>query len=425
MKRVVITGVGVISPVGNTVETFWENLKAGVCGIGEITHFDTTDYKVKIAAEVKDFDPLQYLERKESNRMDLYARYAMAAAIQAMEDSGLTEDNLRRDRLGVYVGSGIGGMNTFINEHTKLMEQGPKKVSPFFVPMMIANIAAGLIAIRYHATGPCLPVVTACATSTHEIGEAYRAIKYGYADAIVAGGAEATITNMAVAGFTNCMALSTTNDPWRSSLPFDKNRDGFVMGEGAGILILEEYQHAVDRGAKIYAELTGYGNTCDGYHITAPDPEAEMAAAAIRLAMEEAGMIRQQQDDWTTSKEVDWNRVYVNAHGTGTPLNDKCETLALKKVLGEEAYHIKISSTKSMTGHMLGAAGAVEAIASVLALRDGVIPPTIGYRDADPECDLDYTPNQAVKLPLTYACSSSLGFGGHNGSLVFRTYQEG
>lgn len=424
MNRVVVTGLGVVSPVGNTVETFWRNLQDGVCGIGEITHFDTTDYKVHIAAEVKDFDPLLYLEKKESMRMDLYARYAIAAAVQAMEDSGLTEENLRRDRLGVYVGAGIGGMGTFIQEHTKLMEQGPRKVSPFFVPMMIANIAAGMIAIRYHATGPCLPVVTACATSTHEIGEAYRAIKHGYADAIITGGAEATVNCMAVAGFTSCMALSTTNDPLRSSRPFDKNRDGFVMGEGAGILVLEEYEHAVARGAKIYAEVTGYGNTCDAYHITAPDPEAEMAAGAIRQAFVESGLLLADRDGWKQKEETDWSRVYVNAHGTGTPLNDKCETKALKKVLGEQAYRIKVSSTKSMTGHMLGAAGGVEAIASVLALRDGVVPPTIGYEEPDPDCDLDVTPNQAVAVPLEYACSSSLGFGGHNGCLVFRAYRE-
>lgn len=406
MRRVAVTGLGVISPVGNDVKTFFENIKNGVCGVDFITRFDTADYKVKIAAEVKDFDPLNYLEKTEARKMDLYCQYAMAAAKEAMADSGI-EGSLAAERLGVYVGSGIGGMGTFISETEKLLTAGPRRVSPFFIPMMIGNIAAGNIAIKYGARGPSLPVVTACATSTNTLGEAFRAIRHGYADAIIAGGAEATINPLAIAGFTNCMALSTRNDPATASIPFDKRRDGFIMGEGAAILILEEYEHAKARGAKIYAEVCGYGNTCDAYHITAPHPEAEGAATAFSLAIEEAGL---------TKDDV----IYVNAHGTSTPLNDKAETAALKKAFGERAYDLHISSTKSMTGHMLGAAGAIEAVASILSLQDSIVPPTIGYEEADPDCDLDYTVNTAKKAPLTVAFSSSLGFGGHNAVIALR-----
>jgi len=405
MNRVVITGMGAITPVGNDVLTFWNSLISGQCGIDFITRFDTTDFKVKIAAEVKDFDPYAFMEKSEVRKTDLYTQFALAAAVQAMADSGLA-GNIPTERLGVYVGSGIGGMGTFISECEKLLKSGPRKVSPFFIPMMIGNIAAGNIAMRFDAQGPCLPVVTACATSSHALGEAFRAIKYGYADAIIAGGAEATINPLAVAGFTNCMALSTRNDPICSSVPFDKRRDGFVMGEGAGILILEEYGHAKKRGAKIYAEITGYGNTCDAYHITAPHPEATGGANAILEALREAG-------------RADFGRVYINAHGTSTPLNDKSETLAIKKAFGEKAKGLAVSSTKSMTGHMLGAAGAVEAIAAMLALQKGVIPPTIGYAEPDPDCDLDYVPNTARKQDLDTALSVSLGFGGHNACLVF------
>ena len=337
MKRVAITGLGVISPVGNSLAEFWNSLIYGKSGIDFITRFDASEFKVRIAAEVKDFDPSLYMDKSEVRRSDLYTQYAVAAATQAMQDSGLKD--IKPERLGVYVGSGIGGMATFINETEKLLTKGPSRVSPFFIPMMIGNIAAGCIAIKYHAQGPCLPVVTACATSSHSIGEAFRAIKFGFADAVIAGGAEATITPLAVAGFTNCLALSTKNDIQRSSIPFDKERDGFVMGEGAGILILEEYEHAVNRGAKIYAEIAGYGNTCDAYHITAPQPEADPAARAIKLAMEEAELSGS-------------NRLYINAHGTGTPLNDKSETLAIKKALGDDAYNTLVSSTKSMTGHI-------------------------------------------------------------------------
>ena len=405
VRRVVITGLGVITPIGNDVKTFYENLKSGVCGIGPITKFDATDFKVKVAAEVKDFDVLAYVDKNEARRMDLYTQYAVCAAAQAVEESGII-GNISPARLGVYVGSGIGGMGTFISETEKLLKGGSRKVSPLFIPMMISNIAAGTIAIRYGAEGPCLSVVTACATSTNAIGEAYRAIRHGYADAILAGGAEATVNPLAIAGFTNCMALSTKNIPEECSIPFDKRRDGFVLGEGGGILVLEEYEHAKNRGATIYAEITGYGNTCDAHHITAPHPEAKGAANAFSLALEEAGY------DGTQS-------VYINAHGTSTPLNDKAETLAIKKAFGDNAYKVRISSTKSMTGHMLGAAGAVEAVASVLALRDGMIPPTIGYQEPDEDCDLDYTPNHSVKADIDLALSSSLGFGGHNGVLAF------
>lgn len=407
VRRVVITGLGAVTPIGNDVPTFWEGLKTGRNGIGPVTRFDTTEYKAKLAAEVKDFDPGLYLEKPEIRKTDLFTQYALAAAIQAMTDSGLsTGDNIASERLGVYVGSGIGGFHTLAEEHQKLLEKGPRRVSPHFIPMMIANIAAGQIAIRYHATGPCLPVTTACATGTNAVGEAFHAIRYGYADAIIAGGSEAAITTLGFAGFINCMALSQSEDPAAASIPFDKRRNGFVMGEGAGALVLEEYEHAKARGAEIYAEISGYGCTCDAYHVTAPHPEAEGGARAIRLAVEEAGMAGE-------------SSVYINAHGTSTPLNDKSETLAIKKAFGELASHVAISSTKSMTGHMLGAAGAVEAIAAVLALKEGILPPTIGYVEPDPDCDLDYIPNTARQAQVNLSLSVSLGFGGHNACVAF------
>lgn len=407
MRRVVISGAGVISPIGNTVPAFLEGLRTGRCGIGPITRFDTEGFKVKVAAEVHDFDPANYgIERAQSKRMDRYAQYALAAAIQAMEDSGLKD--IAPERLGVYVGSGIGGMETFVTEVNKLNDRGPSRVSPFFVPMMISNMAAGNIAIHFQAQGPCLPVVTACATGTHAIGEAYHAIAHGYADAIIAGGAEAAIVPVAVAGFTSCKALSEATDPMAASLPFDVRRAGFVMGEGAGIVVLEEYEHAVNRGAPIYAELCGYGNTCDAYHITAPHPEADGAARAMKLALAEAN--------------YDGGSLYINAHGTGTPMNDRVETMAIHRALGEQAASAFISSTKSMTGHMLGAAGGVEAIAAALALREGFVPPTIHLDQPDPECDLNYVPNQAIDAACDWALSSSLGFGGHNAVLAMRRY---
>ena len=406
MRRVVITGLGIISPVGNNIPDYFENLCQGVCGIGPITHFDTEGYKVHLAAEVKDFNPADY-GLENTRRMDLYTQYAMAAAKQAAEDSGIV-GAVEPDRLGVYVGSGIGGIHTFAAETEKLLNRGPGRVSPLFIPMMIANIAAGNIAMAMDAQGPCLPVVTACATSTHTIGEAFHAIAHGYADAIFAGGSEAAVEPLAIAGFTSCQALSLSEDADAASLPFDARRKGFVIGEGAGILVLEEYEHAKARGAKIYAEICGYGNTCDAHHITAPDPEATQSARAIRIAKEESGI-------------QGGEGVYINAHGTGTPLNDKTETLAIKKAFGEsEAKKIKVSSTKSMTGHMLGAAGAMEAFVSVMALREGIIPPTINYLEPDPECDLFVTPNKAVKADIKYALSSSLGFGGHNACVAFK-----
>lgn len=408
MKRVLVTGMGIISPIGNTISAFWESLMAGQCGIGPITRFSTEGYKVKIAAEVKAFDPSLYgIDTSATHRMDLFTQYAMAAAKQAMDDSGLAT-HIFPHRFGVYVGSGIGGMQTFTKETEKLLNRGPDRVSPLFIPMMIGNIASGNIAIQYQAKGPSLPVVTACATSTHAIGEAYRAIKHGYADAILAGGAEAAVVPLAIAGFTNCKALTEESDPMRASLPFDIRRKGFVLGEGAAIIVLEEYQHAMKRGAPVYGELVGYGNTCDAYHITAPHPEAEGAASAITLALKEA-------------KAAPGERIYINAHGTGTPLNDQAETLAIKRALGEEAvYHALVSSTKSATGHMLGAAGGAECIATLLALKEGRVPPTLHLDEPDPACDLDYVPHVPRKADITLGLSISLGFGGHNGVLAMR-----
>ena len=409
MNRVVITGIGVISPVGNDAETFWENIKNGVCGIGKISKFDASNLSVSLDAEVKDFNPRDYFKAVvDIRRSDLFTQYAVAASEQAVSDSRILESELDKSRFGVYIGSGIGGINTFVTEHNKLLEKGPERVSPFFIPMMIGNMATGTVSIRYGAMGPTLPVMTACATSTNTIGEAYRAIKHGYADAIIAGGAEATINEMSTVGFINCQALSASDDPNAGSIPFDARRGGFVMGEGAGIVILEEYERAVNRGAKIYGEVVGYGNTSDAYHITAPHPEGLGAINAIRLAKEEAGI-------------SGGDNVYINAHGTGTHLNDSMETKAIKEVFGEAAYKLHISSTKSMTGHMLGATGAVEIIASTLALKDKIVPPTINYVEKDPECDLDYTPNKAVKADIEYAMSSSLGFGGHNACVALKS----
>ena len=408
-RRVVITGCGAVSPVGSTVDLFWENLKNGKCGIDFIKKFDTTDLKVKIAGEVHDFEPLDYIKKSEIRKTDMFTQYGIGAAVQAMEDSGV-QAHVDPTRLGVFMGSGIGGIHTFIDECHKMDEKGPGRISPFFIPMMISNIAAGTIAIRYNAQGPCLPIVTACATGTHSIGEAFRSIKHGYADAIIAGGTEASISPLSVAGFTNLTALTTVNDPARASIPFDKNRSGFVMGEGAGALVLEEREAALNRGAKIYGEIVGYGNTCDAYHITAPHPDAIGGTRAISLAMAEAV---------SAGVKFEEAQIYVNAHGTSTPLNDKSETIAIKNALGEHISRTLVSSTKSMTGHMLGAAGAIEAIASVMALKDGIIPPTIGYQEADPDCDLDYVPNQKRAVQSDIALSISLGFGGHNACLAF------
>lgn len=412
-KRVVVTGTGIISPVGNDTETFWKNLLEGYCGIELIKSIPTDDLPVKIAGEVKDFNPADHgIETSFSRKQDKFTIYAVAAANQAMQQAGLKtgeEGNIDPFRLGVYVGSGIGGFSTQVRETEKILKDGPKWVSPLFIPTMISNIAAGNIAIRHKACGPCLPVVTACATSTHAIGEAFRAIKHGYADAIIAGGSEAAIIPLAIAGFANAKALSKAEDPKYASLPFSADRAGFVIAEGAAILILEEYEHAVARGAEIIAEVCGYGNTCDAYHVTAPNPDGATQCTAIKSALDEAGY---------NSDDI----LYINAHGTGTALNDVSETKAFKMALGADAYKAHVSSTKGATGHMLGAAGAAEAIATVLALKHGTVPPTINLTNPDPELDLDYTPNKPVKADLTIALSDSLGFGGHNGAIVFRKY---
>lgn len=406
MRRVVVTGLGAVSPVGLDVASTWNSLISGRHGIAKITRFDTEGFKATLAAEVKDFDPTLYMDKSEVRRSDLFTQFALAAAVQAVKDSGI-EGTIAPERLGVYSGSGVGGLITISNEIEKLITKGPKKVSPLFIPMMIANIATGTIAIRFNAKGPSLPVVTACATSTNAVGEAYRTILHGYADAIIAGGSEATITPIGIAGFTNCMALTTSDDPDCASIPFDRRRNGFLMGEGAGMLILEEYERAKARGAKIYAELVGYSSTNDAYHITAPAPDGESAALAIAQTFEQAKGERAQC-------------IYINAHGTSTPMNDKTETAAIKKALGEErARKAVITSTKSMTGHMLGATGALEALVAVLALKEGVAPPTVGLKEPDPECDLDYAPGVKRVAPFDLALSNSLGFGGHNACLAF------
>jgi 3-oxoacyl-[acyl-carrier-protein] synthase II len=399
--------MGVVSPVGNDLETTWNNLINGVCGIAPIKSFDTTDLPVKIAGELKDFDPLASgVDKAFAKRNDRFAIYAMAAAYQAMKDN---EDlQLDPSRLGVYIGSGIGGFDTILREITKMNAEGPRWVSPLMIPTMIGNMASGSVAIRYNAQGPCVPIVTACATGTHSVGEAYRAIKHGYADAIITGGCEAGINPISIAGFANCKALTKAEDPLRASLPFNKNRGGFVIAEGAGILLLEEYEHAKQRGAKIYAEVCGYGNSCDAYHSTAPRPDGTTQSLAIKQALDEAGYKAGES-------------LYINAHGTGTPMNDSGETKAIKIAMGEEeARRAHISSTKSEMGHALGAAGGIELVASVMALNTGIIPPTIGLDEPDPECDLDYTPNKAIQTNIDIAISNSLGFGGHNACVAIR-----
>ena len=410
-KRVVITGMGAITPVGNSVTEFWKNIVDGVCGIGLITEFPTDDLPAKVAGEVKNFNPADFgIEPAFARKQDKFSVFAVAAASEAIRQSGLDTSeggNIAPMRFGVYVGSGIGGFNTQYKESEKMIKDGAKWISPLFIPTMIANMAAGNIAIRNNLCGPCIPVVTACATSTHTVGEAYRAIKHGYADAIIAGGSEAATIPLGIAGFANAKALSRSEDPNYASLPFNANRGGFVMAEGAAMLVLEEYEHAKARGAKIIAEVCGYGNTCDAYHMTAPRTDCKTQSAAIKMALEEAGY---------NSSDI----LHINAHGTGTSLNDSLETKSFKMALGEDAYKAHICSTKSMTGHMLGATGAVEAIAAVLALTNGIVPPTIHLDAPDPECDLNYTPNKAEKADITIAISDSLGFGGHNGCVAFR-----
>lgn len=407
LHRVVVTGIGVVSPVGNTLDETWNNLVNGVNGIAPITLFDTTDYKAKVAGEVKNFEPRDYMSKQEILRSDRFSQLAMAAAVQAVEESGVI-GTAAPECMGVYFGSGIGGINTMTKEHQKLLAKGPGRVSPYMVPMMIANMAAGMIAIRYNCQGAAMPAVTACASGSNAIGEALRQIRHGYADVVITGGSDAAVNDLGVAGFINMHALSTSEDPNAASLPFDKRRGGFVIGEGATALVLEEYEHAMARGAKIYGEVCGYGSTCDAYHITSPAPDAAGGARAMMQAMEEAG--------YSAS-----DRVYVNAHGTGTPMNDAGETKAIKTALGEEkAREVLISSTKSMTGHLLGAAGAIEAAVCLKVLGTGIVPPTINLEEPDPDCDLNYVPNKAVQADIDLCLSNSLGFGGHNACLAFR-----
>ncbi len=409
--RVVITGMGVISPLGSALESFWESLAAGRHGIGPVTTFDTSAFRCSLVAEARGYDPADWFDRREARRMDRFCQFAMAAAQQAMTMSGLDMADCDPFRIGTIVGSGVGGLHTTHAEFDKFFHHGINRVSPLFIPMMISNMAAGTISMKFGTKGDCTCVTTACASGAHSIGEAYRAIRYGHLDACIAGGCEAPITPIALAGFSNMTALSESRDPDRASIPFDRERDGFIMGEGAGILVLESLSHARKRGARIVAEICGYGSTSDAYHITSPDPEGAGAAAAMRLAMEEAG-IRPDQVG------------YINAHGTSTPLNDKYETLSIRRAMGDFATRTPVSSTKSMTGHLLGAAGAVECIASVQALVHGLIPPTVGYRVPDPECDLDYVPEGARPAAIRYALSNSLGFGGHNATLCMGRWEE-
>lgn len=411
-KRVVITGMGIVSPLGIGIEENWQALCQGKSGIGPITRFDTTEYPAKIAGEVKNFNPEEYVDKKDLKKMDIFIQYALAAGSMAIKQSGLIINESNADRVGVLVGSGLGGLQTIEKYHTMLLQSGPKKISPFFVPMLIVNLAPGQISIYFGCRGPNSSVVTACATGNHSIGEAFRIIQRGDADAMIAGGVESTITPLAVAGFCALKALSTRNDePEKASRPFEKNRDGFVMAEGAGILVLESLECALHRGAPIFAEIIGFGCNADAYHITAPSPNGEGAARCMQIALDDAEI---------KPEDVD----YVNAHGTSTPMNDLSETIAMKTVFGEHVKKLPVSSTKSMTGHMLGAAGGAEAIFSILTITHGIIPPTINYDEPDPECDLDYVPNVARKQNVRIAMSNSFGFGGTNATLIFKAYED-
>jgi len=411
-RRVVITGMGAVTPIGNNVHELWEGLIAGRNGAGKITKFDATIFATQFACEVKNFDPAVYIDKKELKRMDIYSQFALASAAMAIEDSKLDLSKINLNMAGVVFGSGIGGIQTFEEQHNLFLQGGPKRVSPFFVPMMIPDIAAGLISIKYGFKGPNYATVSACATSSHAIADAFILIQRGSADIMLCGGSEAPITQMSIAGFNAARALSTWNDRYlEASRPFDKDRNGFVMGEGGGVLILEELEHALNRGAKIYAEIVGVGLTADAYHITAPAPEGEGAARSMKEALRDANVEPQVVD-------------YINAHGTSTELNDVNETKAIKSVFGEHAYKLAISSTKSMTGHLLGAAGAVEAIITVLAIVNSTIPPTINLDEPDPECDLNYTPKLAVKKEIKYALSNTFGFGGHNATIMFKKFEE-
>jgi len=409
-RRVVVTGLGTLSPVGNTADEFWTALVQGRSGVGMITRFDTTGYPTRIAGEVRNFDPLNFVDKKEARRLDPYLQYAIASAVLAVQDAALDTGKVDGTRFGVLIGSGIGGISTLLESHRNLIEKGPDRVSPFFIPMLIANMASGLVSMRFGAKGPNSAVVTACATGNHAIGDSFKIIQRADADVMIAGGSEAIIIPLTIAGFCSMKAMSTRNDePTKAMRPFDANRDGFVAGEGAGILVLESLEHALARDARIYAEIVGYGMTGDAHHMTAPDPEGDGAARAMAAAVRDAGL--------------DVSDVgYINAHGTSTLYNDKFETIAIKRVFGDHARHLAVSSTKSMTGHLLGAAGGIEAIATVLALHHGVLPPTINYETPDPDCDLDYIPNQARKQDVEVALSNAFGFGGTNATLAFRAY---
>jgi 3-oxoacyl-[acyl-carrier-protein] synthase II len=409
-RRVVVTGVGAITPLGNDVETTWNNIVSGVSGIGPLTRVNADDFPAKVAAEVKDFDPTAYLDKKDARKMDRFAQFAVAASIMAVKDADLDINEENSERVGVWIGSGIGGMETFETQHNNFLQKGYRRVSPFFVPMLIPDMAAGQVSITLGARGVNSCTVTACATGTNSIGDAFKVIQRGDAIAMITGGAEAPITNMSVAGFCANTALSTNPDPKTACRPFDADRDGFILGEGAGIIVLEELEHALARGAHIYAEIVGYGSTGDAYHITAPAPGGEGGARAMKMAINDGGL---------KPEEID----YINAHGTSTGYNDKFETAAIKSVFEDHATKLAISSTKSMTGHLLGAAGGVEAIISVLSIKEGIIPPTINYHTPDPECDLDYVPNEARKQDINVALSNSLGFGGHNATIVFKKFE--
>lgn len=410
-RRVVVTGIGAVTPIGNDAETSWENAKKGVNGVAEMTRLNPDDFPVKIAAELKDFDVEKYLEKKEARKMDRFTHYAIASAEMAVQDSGLIIDDSNAARVGVWIGSGIGGMETFETQYEVFLNRGHRRVSPFFVPMMIPDMGSGQVSIRFGAKGINSTTVTACATATNSIGDAFKVIERGDADAMITGGAEAPITKMSLAGFTANKALSLNPDPETACRPFDKDRDGFIIGEGAGVVILEEYEHAKARGAKIYAEVVGYGATGDAYHITAPAPNGEGAARAMKMAIDDAGL---------TPDKVD----YINAHGTSTPYNDEYETQAIKTVFGEHAKKLAISSTKSMTGHTLGASGGIEAIFALLSIRDNIIAPTIHLENQDEVCDLDYVPNKAREAEVNVVMSNSFGFGGHNATLVFKRIED-
>ncbi|MED1438526.1 beta-ketoacyl-ACP synthase II [Aeribacillus composti] len=410
-RRVVVTGIGAVTPIGLDAKTSWENALKGVSGIGELTRVDKDIFPVKVSAEINDFKPEDFIDRKEARKMDRFTQFALAASLMALEDSGLKINNENRERVGVWIGSGIGGMETYEQQFETFLEKGPRRVSPFFVPMMIPDMAAGQVSIAIGAKGPNSCTVTACATGSNSIGDAFKVIQRGDADVMITGGTEAPLTKMAFAGFSAAKALSTNPDPKTASRPFDKNRDGFVMGEGAGILVLEELEHALKRGASIYAEIVGYGSTGDAYHITQPAPGGEGGARAMKMAIQDAGL---------KPEDID----YINAHGTSTEYNDKFETSAIKEVFGSHAYQLTVSSTKSMTGHLLGAAGGVEAIFTILAVKENIIPPTINYETPDPDCDLDYAVNQAKQKTVRAALSNSLGFGGHNATLVFKKFEE-